>query len=920
MSVALLVLALMPARAPASAGPQFLERDRLVIRLDQLTPEGTWRVEIGNPGPATEAQVWLIGGVSDTLAVRNGGRVELAAAGKATVILVPGPRRQTGTGWLVLISQAGIDRRPVAVTAEPSLLERHWPGLAGAAVAILLGTAVLSLRRRRRADGEPQGMTPPKGQVKKGESRGFTHSDEPVWEDALNRREYAEHLAELARSATPPMVIGVFGEWGSGKTSMLLQVHELLESDRGCARVWFDPWLHQDDVNPVLPLLHAIVSDLGLDGRENVRKALRTVSEVLGSLVLSSTIKINLSDVQGALKAYDEENFRLRSERTRLGLHLDRLIKTALRAQGKTRLVVFIDDLDRCHVDKITALLEALKLYFSRDNCVFVLGVAKAPLVAALKEKYQDPVGEYLDKIVQFPFEMPRLSASAFAAYVEGLLNHDVHATKSLLVCGLRANPRAIKRFVNVLILQDRVARARKLDPYEVRVLAAVLLIRDGDADFYVRLMNDPTLLKRIAEDLETAGEDPLPAWPALPLRIVGELAESGTSVPDSVSAYIDLVRESPVPQSGDLVDTVRNTVAPPPREQPSVSEDAVPEASRLSRDALEDALATLAERVRRRVGQVVGEGELLTPLVRFPEETEARPASIDEILAQGTRLLIGGRPGTGKSVLAAGLARRHNEVGQHTAAVAVFLPFRALRTDIAEFDRMLTHALVEEYQISIADAYAIVQRGSLVLVLDGLDEIDDARRAAVVTRAVRWADLAGAGIIMTDRDPAATRPGFRLLTVEGVVPEEGRRLLRRVLGEHGADPPHLPYDLLGSPSLLAALTRDPAWIGELPRRPVDFLPWFAAWATRRTAEAGFGVEAVATALAGIARLVAETGQEVFSSDDPDVRTVFRRSGIKGMEVPSLLQAAVVAGLFRQVGPEAYHFVHPRLVDLVEDG
>ncbi len=814
---------------------------------------------------------------------------------------------------LVLISQAGVDRRPVVVVHASSLLERYWPGLLVAVMAIHLVSLLLLRRRRKKStigDMTPQGD-------RASESRGFTLSDEPVMEDALKRYEYVDCLAELARSATPPMVIGVFGEWGSGKTSMLHQVRARLDDDSsGCATVWFDSWLHQYDENPVLPLLHAIVTDLGLDGRENVTGALRTVSEALGSLILSSTINVNPPFVQRALKAYGEEKFRLRSERSRLDQHLSRLIATVLRERKKSRLVVFIDDLDRCHVDKITALLEALKLYFSRDNCVFVLGVAKAPLAAALKEKYQDPVGEYLDKIVQFPFEMPRLSASAFAAYVEGLLNHDIHATKSLLVCGLRANPRAIKRFVNVLILQDRVARARELDPYEVRVLAAVLLIRDGDADFYVRLMNDPTLLKRIAEDLETAGEDPLPAWPALPLRIVAELAESGTSVPDSVSAYIDLVRESPVPQSGDLVDTV----APPPREQPSASEDAVPEASRLSRDALEDALATLAERVRRRVGQVVGEGELLTPLVRFPEESEARPASIDEILAQGTRLLIGGRPGTGKSVLAAGLARRHNEVGKHAAAVAVFLPFRALRADIAEFDRMLTHALVEEYQISIADAYAIVQRGSLVLVLDGLDEIGDARRAAVVTRAVRWADLAGAGIIMTDRDPAATRPGFRLLTVEGVVPVEGRRLLRRVLGEHGADPPHLPDDLLGSPSLLAALTRDPAWIGELPRRPVDFLPWFAGWATRRTAEAGFGVEAVATALAGIARLVAETGQEVFSSDDPDVRTVFRRSGIKGMEVPSLLQAAVVAGLFRQVGPEAYHFVHPRLVDLLADG
>ncbi|MFG1943030.1 P-loop NTPase fold protein [Nonomuraea sp. NPDC048826] len=913
LSVALLVLGLLPTGAPA-AGPQFLDRDRLVISLDRLTPDGAWRVELGNPGPATEAQV-SVTGLSDVLTVRNGGRVELAAAGTATVVLVPGARRRTGTGQLVLISQTGIDRRPVAVTSEPSLLERHWPILV-TSVVLLLGALVLLLgRRRRRTDEEIARTTPSRRRAGAGERRGFTHSDEPVLEDALNRKEYVGHLAELAQSATPPMVIGVFGERGSGKTSMLHQVRALLDDDSsGCATVWFDSWLHQYDENPVLPLLHAIVTDLGLDGRENVTGALRTVSEALGSLSLSSTINVNPPFVQRALKAYGEENFRLRSERSRLDQHLNRLIAMALRERKKSRLVVFIDDLDRCHVDQITALLEALKLYFSRENCVFVLGVAKGPLVAALKEKYQDPVGEYLDKIIQFPFEMPRLSADAFSAYLKGLLNRDIEATKSLLACGLRPNPRAIKRFVNVLILQDRVARARVRGPYEVRLLAAVLLIRDGDADFYARLMSDPTLLKRIAEDLETAEEGRRLDWPALPLRVVAELTMSGTSVPDDVSTYIDLVRESPVPQSGELVDA-----APPPREQPS--EEVVPEARRLSQDALEDALATLAERVGRRVGRLVGdEGELLTPMVRFPGEAEARPAAIDEILAQGTRLLIGGRPGTGKSVLAARLARLHNQAGQRDTGVAVFLPFRALRADNAEFARTLTHALVEEYQVSIADAYAVVRRGSVVLVLDGLDEVGDADRAAVVARAVRWADGAGAGIIMTDREPAEAPPGFRTLDVEGVVPEEGRRLLRRVAGEHGAGPPHLPDELLGSPQMLRALTREPAWLRDLPERPVDFLAWFADWATRRTAEAGFDAAAVATALRGVARSLAEAGQEVFSSDDPDVRTVFRRSGIKGMEVPALLHAAVAAGLLRQVGPEAYQFVHPRLADRLAGG
>jgi Cdc6-like AAA superfamily ATPase len=908
--VVLIAFGCSPAGAVAggAAGPQFLEQDRLSIPLERLRTGSRWQITVANPGAAVDAEVRLTGGIADALAIEGGGRVRLGPGGAATVVMVPGKRPRAGNGQLVLISAAGIDRRQVSVTVTP-FLERYRLALIAAALLVVAVAVLLWWRRPAHDKEEPPSARPA------GESPGYTHSDEPAATDRLNRKVYAEYLAELARTETPPLVIGILGEWGTGKTSMLMQVRDIVATDPQCAQVWFDPWRHQYDDNPVLSLLHTIVTELGLEKRQHVRRTLRTISEVLGSLVLSASIKLNVADVRRSFVEYDAENFRIRSERTRLDEHLGRLIRLALATLNKSRLVVFVDDLDRCHADQITALLDALKLHFNRADCVFVLAVDKEPLLAAVREKYQDPRGDYLDKIVQLPFDMPRLSDEDFDQYLDDLLDDGLKDAIPSLRSGLRSNPRAIKRFVNVLTLQDRVARARGLDPYDVTVLAAVLLIRDGDSTFYARLAEDPTLLKRIAEDIETAGEDELPAWSPLPLKIVEAIRES---VPEDVRPYIDLVKASPVPTPGDLTLPLAESAS-------AAVPDAAPGLGRPSRRALGTARDVLAEGVLARADRVSGdEGELLPPVIRFAEDEVARPAELDEILARGAgRLMIIGPPGAGKTVLAARLARRM--LTAHTRGqIPVLLSFRAIEGDFVTVERSLTHALVDEYQISMPDAFAMVDRGLLTLVLDGLDELDAAAgRTTLVQSVVRWAGTTGAGIIMTDRSrPArefpAARLGFHLLELLGVPEEDARHRLEALLISRQAVPRRLlslSPELLGSPQMLSTLTTRTGWIDDLPEHPVEFLPWYAARAVgRSTAE---DTAAVASALGEVARLLAAESRDTFSSDDAKVRAMFRGSGIRGVQVPSVLHAMVDAGLLRESAPETYHFVHPLLRDLI---
>jgi Ni2+-binding GTPase involved in maturation of urease and hydrogenase len=64
-------------------------------------------------------------------------------------------------------------------------------------------------------------------------------------------------LASVIEQCDAPQTVGVFGDWGSGKTSMMRQIEAELKDRGSCGLVWFESWRHQHDVNPMVALLQA---------------------------------------------------------------------------------------------------------------------------------------------------------------------------------------------------------------------------------------------------------------------------------------------------------------------------------------------------------------------------------------------------------------------------------------------------------------------------------------------------------------------------------------------------------------------------------------------------------------------------------------------------------------------------------------
>lgn len=377
--------------------------------------------------------------------------------------------------------------------------------------------------------------------------------DEPAATDQLKRAQYASAFAELASTCDAPMVIGLYGGWGVGKTTLMRLIEATLPV--GCASVWFDSWLHQYDDSPALALLQAVVQQLGMG--EEGKKLLMAVSLAFTGALMQKLTGIAIKDVRETLQQFEEERFQIREARARLKEYFGAIVDRAT-DEGRTRLVFFIDDLDRCSPETTLAMLEALKLYLNLPRCVYFLGVDRSALERSIAHKYgAGAISEinYLDKIVQLPFAIPPIPPDSMGDYVASLLSQPLASCKDVLIRGLGDNPRRVKRFVNALALNHQLAETAQIADYDPVILAAILVVQYRNTKLYERFVESPELLKELMlgsipadQRREMLGDD---------TRLEQVLAMIKSSVDVPLQHYLYLTRVVGVIATADEYDIV---------------------------------------------------------------------------------------------------------------------------------------------------------------------------------------------------------------------------------------------------------------------------------------------------------------------------------------------------------------------------
>ncbi len=386
-------------------------------------------------------------------------------------------------------------------------------------------------------------------------------NDQPTDRDALDFRPYVETLADIIQTGNTPLTIGVFGTWGSGKTSLMRMVRKNLP--KKFITVWFGAWKYDKEESLWRALLLNVLSTLketaSRQGKpteefEKLQALLYRDMEVdkvggvtidlakLGGSVATGLARLSLSFIpglstltnlveelqKGAAGDVDNATAAIRRERTKIYIEQIQFLEQfqekfkglVQEHVSPNRLVVFVDDLDRCLPEKAIEVLEAIKLFLDAENCIFLLGLDQEVIARGIEMKYkelgakQDGDGQgrftiegvrYLEKIIQLPFQIPPVEQTEMDNFVDGLSTDWPHEEcPKVFAEGLGDNPRQIKRTVNTFLMLWKLALKReeklqgKVKPIR---LAKVVAIQTVYPDLYnLLLKEEPRYLRELEE------------------------------------------------------------------------------------------------------------------------------------------------------------------------------------------------------------------------------------------------------------------------------------------------------------------------------------------------------------------------------------------------------------------------------------
>lgn len=378
--------------------------------------------------------------------------------------------------------------------------------------------------------------------------------DEPLnnpSNDDLGLSRLVSRITEALEHTQPPFVFGLLGDWGVGKTSCLgLLEHKLKQDKPHLIPILFNPWMYENETNMIYPLLHTIRSEyMRLEPEDPVKeKFLSTFKRVAVGSALAVTdigiqaltksafgITMNINEIG---KHIDRTSELLAARSTLFeaalqdwtnnveGLHggFNELINTyrdTVAANNKSikaddvRIVILLDDLDRCLPDVSVRILESIKNFLSVPGCIFILAINPEIIEQGIRTKYSglDISGRrYLEKILNYSFRVPVAAPELMPAFtrrhLEALLTNTSEDNQYELMfeefgtvleqCNF-SNPRKVKRILNHYIL-FLVQNASVVAEFRNGDIVRIIILAEYYPELFAVIKDNPDVLINLIE------------------------------------------------------------------------------------------------------------------------------------------------------------------------------------------------------------------------------------------------------------------------------------------------------------------------------------------------------------------------------------------------------------------------------------
>lgn len=429
-------------------------------------------------------------------------------------------------------------------------------------------------------------------------------SDNETSEDLLGFKVHAELLIDVINDEKIlPVTIGVFGDWGSGKSSVLKIINDCLSGKNDELKddtlvLYFNGWVFEGYDDAKAALLESIIEKfakhrtLGAKVKKSAAKLLKSVNwmRVLGlgfkKVVIPGAAAYftgGLSLVPHLMHEFSQLDKKVLADKLSAG-NIESFLKEVVEKKGDDtntlvrefrddfkemieeskikKLVVIIDDLDRCTPERIIENLEAIKLFLNVDKTAFFIGADPRIVRHAIEFRYRREqrrdedsneriVDDYLEKLIQIPYILPKLSEPEVETYLSMLIckkelskesfekvlgAFQVHKAKDrysafgisnlptvidpqeiekvktsiiaipalvpLIAQSLYGNPRQIKRFLNTYTLRKRLANVADLRDFNDALLAKLMILEYTEINLFKKLFEWQAVQSGVSQEI----------------------------------------------------------------------------------------------------------------------------------------------------------------------------------------------------------------------------------------------------------------------------------------------------------------------------------------------------------------------------------------------------------------------------------
>lgn len=250
--------------------------------------------------------------------------------------------------------------------------------------------------------------------------------------DELGYKFLSEQIAKSICKMSPPdgLVIGLYGQWGSGKSTVLNFIEHFIDKDPDLADkpivIRFNPWWFSGHEDLARLCLEQLAAKLGSESKhlKKAGKWLKTLANTVAECPIPVNVggfgvSINSKEAAKALGEHLSQKEDIPELKEKISNCID---------MSQQRLAVFVDDIDRLSAEEIRQLFRVIKALGDFRNVIYLLAFDKKVVTAALGSVQGISGDDYLEKIVQVPFELPLPNVSGlrrmFLAGVDRVLKN----------------------------------------------------------------------------------------------------------------------------------------------------------------------------------------------------------------------------------------------------------------------------------------------------------------------------------------------------------------------------------------------------------------------------------------------------------------------------------------------------------------